>query len=152
MERKIIMVEQPKFVPRTEGLAQGYLAEIIKQQPKNLGYLESANSDPYLNGLARAAEYKKLYLEDVPIRDATDQLLIAAQGPKAFTYLSPELTSALRVSNAVNTKDAMRLTGVPTKEEIKNAAASAEAMDRLKWKVTGNGLKINAWDNSYSSD
>lgn len=123
-----------------EGLVEGGLA-----------YKEAIGSMPYLHKLAKEVELKKLQEEDKPIRDATDQLLIAAQGPKAFTYISPELTSALRVSNSITSKDPMRLTGVPSKSELLNALEKAEgARDKLMWKATGNGLKINAWSNSLN--
>ena len=138
------MTQRYKVIP------EDFLSNNVRQL-QGVSYLQSANSNPYLNDLAKEVTYKQLVNEDLPIRDATDQLLIAAQGPKTFTYLSPELTSALRVSNAVRTKDPMRATGVPTKAELKNAVSSNEAMDKLKWKVTGNGLKANAWYNSYGT-
>ena len=128
--------------------AQEYLANLVSKGSP-LSYNDVANSSPFLKGLAQEVAYNNLVKEDPPMRDATEHLLIGAQGPKAFAYFSPELTSALRVSNAVNTKDAMRLTGVPTKKEVQEALASKEALDKLKWKVTGQGLKANAWYNSY---
>ena len=128
--------------------AQEYLANLTINRPI-ASYEEAANSSPFLKGLAQEAAYSKLKEENPPLRDATDHLLIAAQGPKVFTYISPELTSALRVSNAARTKDAMRLTGVPTKKEVQDALADKDALDKLKWKMTGQGLKANAWYNNY---
>lgn len=133
------------------GLAQKTVADLLIEN-KAKTYNEAAQSSEYLNGLAKKVAYEKLVTNDPPIKDATDQLLIAAQGPKAFAYLSPELTSALRVSNTISTKDPLRLTGVPTKTEVKNAIANKNAMDKLKWKLTGNGLKANAWSNSYGGE
>ena len=145
LQRKI-MEEQVIELP---GLAaQEYLVNLLRNGPIP-SYEDAANSSQFLKGLAQEAAYAKLEKENPPMRDATEHLLIAAQGPKAFTYLSPELTSALRVNNAVRTKDAMRLTGVPTKKEVQEALADKDALDRLKWKVTGQGLKANAWYNSY---
>lgn len=128
--------------------AQEYLANLTINRPI-ASYEEAANSSPFLKGLAQEAAYSKLKEEDPPLRDATDHLLIAAQGPKVFTYISPELTSALRVSNAARTKDAMRLTGVPTKKDVQEALTDKDALDKLKWKMTGQGLKANAWYNNY---
>ena len=128
--------------------AQEYLANLTINRPI-ASYEDAANSSPFLKGLAQEAAYSKLKEEDPPLRDATDHLLIAAQGPKVFTYISPELTSALRVSNAARTKDAMRLTGVPSKKEVQDALTDKDALDKLKWKMTGQGLKANAWYNTY---
>lgn len=128
--------------------AQEYLANLVRSKYRN-SYEDEANSDQFLKGLAQEAAYSELRKENPSMVDATDHLLIGAQGPKAFTYLSPELTSALRVNNAVRTKDAMRLTGVPTKKEVQEALENKEALDKLKWKITGQGLKANAWYNSY---
>lgn len=131
--------------------AQEYLANLVsKGNP--LSYNDVANSSPFLKGLAQEVAYSELMKENPPMRDATEHLLIGAQGPKAFTYLSPELTSALRVNNAVRTKDAMRLTGVPTKKEVQEALENKEALDKLKWKVTGQGLKANAWYTNYGGN
>ena len=131
------------------GLAgQEYLANLVSKGSP-LSYNDVANSSPFLKGLAQEVAYSELAKENPPMIDATEHLLIGAQGPKAFTYLSPELTSALRVNNAVRTKDAMRLTGVPTKKEVQEALENKEALDKLKWKVTGQGLKANAWYTNY---
>lgn len=133
------------------GLAAKYLTEVLSSgTPKS--YKDASLSTEYLNGLAKEVAYNKLLAEDPPIKDATDQLLVAAQGPKAMTYLSPELTSALRVSNTLKTKDPLRLTGVPTKKELKGALEEEALMEKLKWKLTGNGLKANAWSNSYGGE
>lgn len=113
---------------------------------------EDIVANSMLHGLAKEAALRSLEAYDAPMKDATAQLLIAAQGPKAFTYVSPELTAALRVSNAVKNKDPVRLTGVPTKKEIKEAAADNAKMDKLKWKLTGNGIKADAWYNSYGGE
>lgn len=125
-----------------------YLADIVKDNPR-ISYEEAVNTNDAIKGLAKEAVYRDFIKSDPPLQDATYQLLIAAQGPKAFTYLSPELTSALRVSNASRTKDPMRLTGVPTKKEISEAATNKDALDKLKWKLTGQGLKANAWYTNY---
>lgn len=133
------------------GLAAKYLTEVLSSgTPKS--YEDASLSTEYLNGLAKEVAYNKLLAEDPPIKDATDQLLVAAQGPKAMAYLSPELTSALRVSNTIKTKDPLRLTGVPTKSELKGALEEKALMEKLKWKLTGNGLKANAWSNSYGGE
>ena len=131
--------------------AQKYLANLVNKGSP-LSYNDAANSDPFLKGLAKEVAYNNLVKENPPMRDATEHLLIGAQGPKAFTYLSPELTSALRVNNAIRTKDGMRLTGVPTNKEVQDALVNKEALDKLKWKATGQGLKANAWYNSYGGN
>ena len=136
----------------TNGLAaQEYLANLVKNKYRN-SFEDEVKSNQFLKGLAQEAAYNNLVKENPPMRDATEHLLVGAQGPKAFTYLSPELTSALRVNNAVRTKDSMRLTGVPTKKEVQDALVNKEALDKLKWKATGQGLKANAWYNSYGGN
>ena len=122
----------------------GNVSDIIRNR-EAMSYEDTAKSNPMLLDLARESARRKLADDDQKLRDASADMLIMAQGPKAFTYVSPELTTALRASNTIKTKDPMRMTGVPTKKEISNAIEDSEAMDRLKWKLTGNGLKANAW-------
>lgn len=110
-----------------------------------MSYEDTAKSNPMLLDIAREVEMKKLADNDPKLRDASADMFAMAQGPKAFTYVSPELTSALRVTNTVKTKDPMRMTGIPTRKEISNAIQDNDAMERLKWKATGNALKANAW-------
>ena len=130
------------FSNRNEGL--GNVSDIIRNR-EAMSYEDEARSNPMLLDLARQVEMKKLIDNDQGLRDASADMLVMAQGPKAFTYVSPELTSALRVANTVKTKDPMRMTGVPTKKEVSNAIEDSEAMEKLKWKLTGNALKANAW-------
>lgn len=127
------------------------LAAKLKGQPVE-PYEDAALADDVLLSLAKQIAMKHLTEEDKPLDDATAQMLIMAQGPKAVAYVSPELTTALRVSNATRTKDPMRLTGVPTKQEIKEAASDVGKRDKLKWKITGNGIKADAWVNNYGGD
>ena len=130
------------FSNRNEGL--GNVSDIIRNR-EAMSYEDEARSNPMLLDLARQVEMKKLIDNDPKLRDATANMFVMAQGPKSFTYVSPELTSALRVVNTVKTKDPMRMTGVPTKKEVSNAIEDSEAMEKLKWKLTGNALKANAW-------
>lgn len=127
----------------------GNVSDIIRNR-EAMSYEDTAKSNPMLLDLARESARRKLADDDQKLRDASADMLIMAQGPKAFTYVSPELTTALRTSNTIKTKDPMRITGVPTKKEISNAIEDSEAMDRLKWKLTGNGLKANAWIDSQN--
>lgn len=122
----------------------GNVSDIIRNR-EAMSYEDTAKSNPMLFDIAREVEMKKLADNDPGLRDASADMLVMAQGPKAFTYVSPELTSALRVTNTVKTKDPMRITGIPTRKEISNAIQDNDAMERLKWKATGNALKANAW-------
>ena len=122
----------------------GNISDIIRNR-EAMSYEDTAKSNPMLLDIAREVEMKKLAYNDPKLRDASADMLIMAQGPKAFTYVSPELTSALRVTNTVKTNDPMRITGIPTRKEISNAIQDNDAMERLKWKITGNALKANAW-------
>ena len=124
-----------------EGL--GNISDIIKNR-QSVSYEDTAKSNPMLLDIAREVEMKKLADNDPKLNDATADIFVMAQGPKAFTYVSPELTSALRVANTVKTNDLMRMTGIPTRKEISNAIQDNDAMKRLKWKATGNALKANA--------
>lgn len=76
-------------------------------------------------------------------------MLVAAQGLGKFTYLVPELTTANRISNAIKDKNIMRVTGLPSREDIIKTISNPEIRDKNLWRATGNGLKINSWQNSY---
>ena len=122
----------------------GNVSDIIRNR-EAMSYEDEARTNPMLLDLAREVEMKKLVDNDPKLRDASADMFVMAQGPKAFTYVSPELTSALRVTNTVKTNDPMRMTGIPIRKEISNAIQDNDAMERLKWKATGNALKANAW-------
>lgn len=115
----------------------------------NVTYDKASIQNQMLNQLAKDVEMKKIIDEDIPLKEATDQMLVAAQGLGKFTYLVPELTTANRISNAIKDKNIMRVTGLPSRDDIIKTISNPEIRDKNLWRATGNGLKINAWQNSY---
>lgn len=120
---------------------------------KNIGNskvdIKDILNNEILTNIAKEVEMEKIRREDPPIKDATDHLLIAAQGPKAISYLSPELTTAGRVSNAISTNNPSRLHGLPTKNDIALSFSDKSVRDKQLWRATGNGLKANSWYGEY---
>ena len=118
---------------------------VADKQPVN--YEEAVLNNEMLKQLAKEVAYNKLVDSDMPIKDATTQMLIMAQGPKAFSYLAPELTAVGRVANAISTKNANRLHGLPTKQDIAESITNAAVRDKQLWRATGNGIKLDGWIN-----
>ena len=115
------------------------LLEYLKNSPK----FDMANNDVY-NTLNKEAAFKRFVENDPGLADASLQLLAMAQGPRAFSYLVPELTTTARISNAVREKSASRLAGVPRKKDIDQFFTDAASRDKVLWTATGNGLKAGA--------
>ena len=129
-----------------KGDASKTLASIVtSKQPVN--YNEAIINNEILEQLAKDIAYNKLMDSDKPIKDATAQMLIMAQGPKVFSYLSPELTTVGRVANTISTKNVNRLHGLPTKQDIAESLTNAAVMDKQLWRATGNGIKLDGWVN-----
>ena len=117
--------------------------------------LNKSNSPVYtdneiLDGLAKSAALKKLQESDRPLEDATAQMLVMGQGPRAFSYLVPELTAAGRVSNAIRDSNINRLHGLPSKADLTGSLADSAIRDKQLWRLTGNGLKANGWSEKFN--
>lgn len=110
---------------------------------------EVLNNDMLL-GLAKEGYLKRLQEADAPLRDASADMFVMAQGPQKMVYMSPELTTANRVSNSILAKDPVRLTGAPSKQELTEVFVdkNKDAIDKLLWRVTGNAQKANAWNDA----
>ena len=122
------------------------LASIVaSKQP--ISYNEAVINNEILEQLAKDVAYNKLVDSDKPLKDATAQMLVMAQGPKAFSYLVPELTTVGRVANTISTKNANRLHGLPTKQDIAESLTNAAVRDKQLWRATGNGIKLDGWIN-----
>ena len=112
-------------------------------------YLESisqsnqTDNDLY-KSLEKEAAMRKFVEEDPGLKDGLLQMLIMAQGPKAFSYLVPELTTTARVANAIKEKTPMRLTGLPRAKDVANFTKDAASRDKVLWTLTGNGVKAGA--------
>lgn len=109
---------------------------------------DRSSNNEMIQQLQKDVVLKELQDSDRPLEDATIQMLTAAQGPSKLFYLSPEITLANRVSNAVTTRNPYKVTGLPTQEELSGLAANAAIRDKVLWKVTGNGIKANGWSNT----
>ena len=117
--------------------------------------LNKSNSPVYtdneiLDGLAKLSVLKKLQESDRPLEDATAQMLVMGQGPRAFSYLVPELTAAGRVSNAIRDNNIHRLHGLPSKADLTGSLADSAIRDKQLWRLTGNGLKANGWSEKFN--
>ena len=117
--------------------------------------LNKSNSPVYtdneiLDGLAKLSVLKKLQESDRPLEDATAQMLVMGQGPRAFSYLVPELTAAGRVSNAIRDSNINRLHGLPSKADLTGSLADSAIRDKQLWRLTGNGLKANGWSEKFN--
>lgn len=123
------------------------LARYISRREQDM---DIGRDDHILNRLAKELAMNKIIDEDKPLKDATAQMLIMAQGPRSLAYASPELTSAMRVSNAVRKKDPYRLTGLPSKSDLLKMVTDREIRDKQLWRATGNGIKVNQWGESVS--
>ena len=97
--------------------------------------------NPMLEQLKKDLMYKKFAENDPGLADGTIQMLTMAQGPKAFSYLFPELTATGRIVNTIKEKDASRLLGVPRKSDLKNFVDSQASRDKVMWTLTGNAVK-----------
>ena len=129
-----------------KGDASKTLASIVaSKQPVN--YNEAVINNEILEQLAKDVAYNKLVDSDKPLKDATAQMLVMAQGPKAFSYLVPELTTVGRVANTISTKNVNRLHGLPTKQDIAESLTNATVRDKQLWRATGNGIKLDGWVN-----
>jgi len=102
-----------------------------------------------LDGLAKSVTLKKLQDADKPLEDATAQTLVMGQGPKAFSYLVPELTAVGRVSNAIRDSNINRLHGLPSRTDLTESLADSAIRDKQLWRLTGNGLKANGWSEKF---
>lgn len=96
---------------------------------------------PMFDQLKKDLVYKKFAENDPGLSDGTLQMLSMAQGPKAFSYLVPELTTTGRIANTIREKDMTRLLGTPRKADIKNFIDSPASRDKVMWTITGNGVK-----------
>ena len=108
---------------------------------RHLSGMVDRQDNPMLEQLKKDLMYKKFAENDPGLADATMQMLVMAQGPKAFSYLFPELTATGRVANTIREKDASRLLGVPRKSDLKNFINSAASRDKVMWTLTGNAVK-----------
>ena len=115
------------------------LLEYFKNSPK----LDMTNNE-VSNTLNKEAAFKRFVKHDPGLADASLQLLAMAQGPKAFSYLIPELTTTARVSNAIREKSASRLAGIPRKKDIDQFFTDTASRDKVLWTATGNGVKAGA--------
>ena len=131
------------------GDVYGFLAKNIGKSKVDI---KDILNNEILTNIVKEVEMEKIRSEDPPIEDATDHLLIAAQGPKVISYLSPELTTVGRVSNAISTNNQSRLHGLPTKSDIALSFSDKSVRDKQLWKATGNGLKANAWYDQYDGE
>jgi len=89
------------------------------------------------------------YNESVKKQALQDQSLVmamAAQGPGSLaTYSMAPIHSAARVSRAIQYKDPMRATGIPSKKFIASAFKNGgKDRDKFLWQGTGNATKLNA--------
>lgn len=116
------------------------LGQLISSMPK-VSFNDEVAANPLFAELAREAKLKQFREQDPGLSDATMQMLVMAQGPKAFSYLVPELTSTGRVVNAIKEKTPVRLTGLPRQKDLQNFAHSPESRDKVLWTLTGNGIK-----------
>ena len=79
------------------------------------------------------------------LQDQSLLMALAGNGVKPLVaYGSVPTHTASRIVNAVANKDATRLLGMPTKNQIKRAISNEEgAIDKLLWKGTGNAVKLD---------
>ena len=94
-----------------------------------------------LKSLEQEAILHKLIKDDPGMSDATIQMLVMAQGPKAFSYLMPEVTAAGRMTNAIKESDISRLIGIPRTKDMQAFTTSNASRDKVLWTLTGNGIK-----------
>lgn len=94
--------------------------------------------------LEKEAAMRKFIENDPGLQDGLLQMLIMAQGPKAFSYLVPELTTTARVANSIKEKNPMRLTGLPRAKDVSNFTKDAASRDKVLWTLTGNGVKAGS--------
>lgn len=81
------------------------------------------------------------------LEDQSLTMLLAGNGLKPLlNYGLDPVHLSTRVVNAVSAKDAGKLLGIPSKEQVTRAFVdrSPEHIDKLLWKVTGNAVKANA--------
>ena len=116
------------------------LGQIINSMPR-VNFNDEIASNPLFAELAKEAKLKQFRQQDPGLTEATMQMLVMAQGPKAFSYLVPELTTANRVTNAIKEKSPVRLTGIPRQKDLQNFTNSPESRDKVLWTLTGNGIK-----------
>lgn len=111
---------------------------------------EELLANEMLAGLAKEGYLNRLQGSDMPLRDASADMFVMAQGPQKVIYMSPELTTANRVSNSVLAKDPIRMTGAPSKQELTEVFVdkNKDAIDKLLWRITGNAQKANAWNDA----
>ena len=112
-------------------------------------YLEATSKPNQIEGdlyksLEKEVAMRKFVENDPGFQDGLLQMLIMAQGPKAFTYLVPELTTTARVTKAIKEKTPMRLTGLPRAKDVANFTKDAASRDKVLWTLTGNGVKAGA--------
>lgn len=105
------------------------------------GIKKTTESNSLITDLEKAAALRKLVAEDPGMEDATMQMLIMAQGPKAFSYLMPEVTAAGRVTNAVKEKNINRMVGLPREKDVRAFLSSPTSRDKVMWTTTGNVIK-----------
>ena len=117
------------------------LGKLINSMPK-VNFQDEVIANPLFAELAKEAKLQQFRQQDPGLTDATMQMLVMAQGPKAFSYLVPELTTMNRVSNAIKEKSPVRLTGIPRQKDLQNFSHSPESRDKVLWTLTGNGIKI----------
>lgn len=116
------------------------LWQSVNSTPK-VNFNDEVIANPLFAELAKEAKLKQFRKQDPGLTEATMQMLVMAQGPKAFSYLVPELTSTNRVVNAIKEKTPVRLTGLPRQRDLQNFAHSPESRDKVLWTLTGNGIK-----------
>ena len=98
-------------------------------------------SNDMIKSLEQEVIRQKLVKDDPGLSDATMQMLVMAQGPKAFSYLMPEVTAAGRMTNAVKESDITRLVGIPRTKDVQAFTTSNASRDKVLWTLTGNGIK-----------
>ncbi len=94
---------------------------------------------------AARVKFDKETLDKQALQDQSLLMALAGNGVKPLVaYGSVPTHTASRIVNAVANKDATRLLGMPTKNQIKRAISNEEgAIDKLLWKGTGNAVKLD---------
>lgn len=136
----------------TEGLAGKLVRVYSPEELTIIKHNARVESDPeYAKEVAHAEWAAR---EDAPLKESSDIIMLGASGVLAgkglanlTAYSSPLITTAARTVNSIKEGTPRSLVGVPKMENIKKFTSDGEARDKVLWTATGNGIKLNGWNN-----